>query len=100
MAASGNWGADRDEFADAIDFIGWYCNLSYTRCGIKLNDAYNQYLAYHEGQGGFSRKSYQRKKWLKNVATRVNQRAKAYAGQLNRCEHEFKAPPGCCLWPF
>jgi hypothetical protein len=31
----GNWGADLDEFDDAIDFIGGYCNIpSYYRPGI------------------------------------------------------------------
>ncbi len=26
IAATGKRGADRDEFADAVDFIGWYVN--------------------------------------------------------------------------
>jgi len=31
---AGSWGADRDEFADAADFIGWYGNISHSRLGI------------------------------------------------------------------
>lgn len=99
-AASGNWGADRDDFGDAIDFIGWYCNLSHVRCGIPLNDAYGQYLAYHEGQGGFSRRTYRKKQWLINVAANVRSRSNRYAQQLAGCESEFRAGRGCCLWPF
>jgi len=36
---AGCWGADRDEFSDATDFIGWYCSISYTRLGISKLDA-------------------------------------------------------------
>lgn len=96
---TGNSGADRDSFADSIDFIGWYCNLSYTRCGIAKNDANNLYLAYHEGQGGFLKKTYQKKTWLKQVALRVQKQAEMYSKQLASCEHKFRKHK-CCLWPF
>ena len=71
---TGNWGADRDNFADAIDFIGWYCYVSHKTCKIKRTDAYNLYLAYHEGQGGFNRGTYQKKSWLKRVAGNLKSR--------------------------
>lgn len=97
--ATGRSGADRDDFGDAIDFIGWYCNLSHTRCGIPKNDAYRLYLAYHEGQGGYSRGTYRNKGWLLNVAAKVKKRSDIYHGQLAACEREFLRK-GCCLWPF
>ncbi len=98
--STGNRGADRDDFDDAIDFIGWYCYLSYTRCKIAKNDAYNLYLAYHEGQGGFLRNNHGRKAWLRRVATEVAGRATTYKKQLTACEREFQERRGCCLWPF
>ncbi len=52
--SAGNWGARRSSFDDAIDFVGWYTNNSNKVNGIARNDAYNHYLAYHEGNGGFS----------------------------------------------
>jgi hypothetical protein len=97
---TGNWGADRDNFADSIDFIGWYCNLSRKLCGISPNDAYSLYLAYHEGHNGFKRKTYKRKKWLQQVAGKVQRRAKTYTRQLASCKSEFQKGRGCCLWPF
>ena len=100
MQATGNWGADRDDFYDSIDFIGWYCNESHRRCRIKVNDAYHMYLAYHEGQGGFSRKTYQGKRHVKAVARRVQQKAKVYASQLASCEGRLRERGRCCLWPF
>lgn len=97
---TGNWGADRDNFADAIDFIGWYCNLSYSMCGIARSDAYSLYLAYHEGHSGFNQRTYRKKTWLKRVAWSVQSRAKRYSSQLTSCEDEFVKPKPCCLWPF
>jgi hypothetical protein len=91
--------ADRDDFGDAIDFVGWYCALSVKKCGISKNDARNLYLAYHEGRGGFNRRTYAKKAWLLKVANKVQKRAVKYRGQLAACEDEFKGS-GCCLWPF
>ncbi len=98
--STGKRGADRDDFADAVDFIGWYCNISHTKCRIARNDAYNLYIAYYEGQGGFLRKTYQKKAWLQRVAGKVESRAKMYEKQLASCEREFKKRGCCCLWPF
>jgi len=97
--ATGNSGADRDDFDDAVDFIGWYCNLSHRKCGIAKNDAYNLYLAYHEGHGGFLRKTYRKKSWLLKVAGKVKRRSRSYQNQMALCEREFRRR-GCCLWPF
>jgi len=44
--STGNSGADRDDFEDVTDFIGWYGNMSHKKLGISKWDAYNQYLAY------------------------------------------------------
>lgn len=81
--------ADRDDFADAIDFVGWYTDLSQRTVGISKWDPYNQYLAYHEGQTGWKKKSYRRKDWLKETARKVDYRAKQWGTQLNRCEEHL-----------
>jgi hypothetical protein len=91
--------ADRDDFGDAIDFVGWYCALSVKKCRISKNNARNLYLAYHEGRGGYNRRTYAKKAWLLKVASKVQKRAVRYRGQLAACEHEFR-DSGCCLWPF
>lgn len=96
--STGNRWADRDDFEDVVDFIGWYGAKSHRTLGVSKWDAYNQYLAYHEGHGGWKRKSYERKAWLKGVARRVDARAKAYHTQLARCEDDLDK--GWSLWPF
>lgn len=88
--STGNYGADRDDFTDAIDFIGWYNYQSHRRNGISRSDVYRLYLAYHEGHGGFSRGSFNKKPWLTEVARKVERRAATYQRQLNACEQDLK----------
>ena len=82
---TGNSGADRTDFEDAVDFIGWYMAKSRASNGIGMHDAYNQYLAYHEGHAGHRRGSYNAKPWLINVANKVAVRAARYRGQISGC---------------
>ena len=88
--SAGRYGADRDDFGDAIDFIGWYNHQSYKRSGIAKTDTYRLYLAYHEGHGGYNRGSYRSKQWLIDVANKVNRRANSYQAQLNGCEKSLE----------
>lgn len=92
--ATGNWGADRDDFADAIDFVGWYSSVSYKRSKIKRNDTYHLYLAYHEGHGGFNRRTYKNKKWLTGVAKKVSAKANRYQQQLKGCQKRLEDDGG------
>ena len=85
IAMTGKPGADRDDFADAVDFIGWYVNETTLRNGVARSDAYNQYLAYHEGQGGFAKGTYRNKPWLLDRARKVSRQAARYGSQLARC---------------
>lgn len=86
---TGNWGHDRDDFGDAINFIGWYTNKSNTRLGISKWDTYKQYLAYHEGWGGYSRGSFNTKPKLIKVAAKVKHQAQIYGVQLRGCRDKL-----------
>ena len=88
--SAGRYGADRDDFADAIDFVGWYNYQSHKRSGISRKDPYRLYLAYHEGHGGYNRGTYRKKKWLLDVAKKVERKAGTYQAQLQACEEELK----------
>lgn len=82
---NGNLFSSRDYFGDGVDFIGWYANNAYKRAQVPRTDAYPLYLAYHEGIGGYQRKSYLSKPWLIHVARKVKARSQVYARQLNSC---------------
>ena len=90
MRETDNSGADRDDFEDAIDFMGWFIYKSQKVNSISKWDAYAQYLNYHEGWGGYKRRSYDRKPWLKKVASKVKARSLRYATQLKTCEEDLQ----------
>ncbi|CAK0774656.1 conserved hypothetical protein [Gammaproteobacteria bacterium] len=82
---TGHANARRDQFGDAADFVGWYAHLTQDLLGIPLTDAYRQYLAYHEGHGGYARSTYKDKAWLLEFARKVQERARQYGEQLRYC---------------
>ncbi len=94
---TGNSGADRDDFGDVTDFIGWYGAMAHRKLGISKWDAYRLYLAYHEGLGGYRRKTYRKKPWLMRVARKVERRAARYRSQIAACRDELESP---WWWPF
>lgn len=96
--AAGRWGADRNDFGDAIDFVGWYNKQSLMRSGIPLQNTYSLYLAYHEGHGGYNRATYLQKPWLTTVAHKVEARAGSYQAQLLGCEDKLKRKNGFFDW--
>lgn len=83
--SNGNFFSSRNDFTDGVDFIGWYANQANQRAGIPRNDAYPLYLAYHEGVGGYMRKTYLKKPWLIQVARKVKARSFIYEAQLKQC---------------
>jgi hypothetical protein len=82
---TGNRRAKRTNFDHAVDFVGWYTDVSHRTLGISKSDGYRQYLAYHEGHRGFQRGTYRNKAWLMRVARRVDDQAKTYGTQLRAC---------------
>jgi hypothetical protein len=82
---TGNTRADRTDWEDATDFVGWYMAKSFASNGIGMHDAFNQYLAYHEGHTGHRNGSYRAKPWLTGVAAKVAGQAARYRGQLRLC---------------
>jgi hypothetical protein len=82
---TGRSGAERDVFRDAADFVGWYTARTKAVNGVPLTDAYNQYLAYHEGHKGYERGTWKAKDWLIGAAGQVRDQAARYRAQLAKC---------------
>ena len=95
---SGNGNASRRSFSDSADFVSWYARQSNRRLGLAFSDSYNQYLAYHEGWGGYANRSYARKSDVRQAARAVARTADVYRRQLERCEKRFRR--GIPLIPF
>lgn len=86
---TGKTWSDRDDFDDAIDFMGWFTHKTQKINGVSKWDAYGQYLNYHEGWGGYKNKSYNKKPWLIKVSRIVGERSKRYAAQLKTCQENL-----------
>lgn len=86
---AGGWGSERDDFGDAFDFISWYVYKSQKVLGISKWDAKNQYLAYHDGRGGYKRGTYKKKAWLMKTAQKVQDRALRYSAQYRECKADL-----------
>jgi len=82
---TGNSWADRDDIYDALDFIGWYNHQSAVRSKVSKRNAYQIYLAYHEGHGGYNRRTYTKKPWLMRTARVVQKRAVKFMKQYQTC---------------
>ena len=80
---TGNKLAVRSRFKDSVDFIGWYTNKSSNILNISKSDAFKQYIAYHEGWGGY--KNYKDNKKVINLAKRVEKQSNVYKNQLKEC---------------
>ena len=82
--------ADRDDFADAVDFVGWSLDRAARTLGIDRSNAKHLYLAYHEGLTGYRRGGWREKEWLLCAASRMSSQAQRYHGQLERCRSGLK----------
>ena len=82
---TGNRYHRRSNFAHSTNFIGWYVDKSNRLLGISKNNAYLQYLAYHQGQAGFKTGAYKTKSGLLNVAKKTAYNKKIFDRQLKKC---------------
>ena len=78
------WFTDRDNFSDAMDFVGWYNDRTHRHLGIPKNDAYRLYLAYYTGLTGY-RKGHWKSPTIQGYARKVERQAANYKQQLARC---------------
>ena len=81
---TGNKLATRTRFKDSVDFIGWYTNKTESLLKISKKDAFRQYLAYHEGWGGY--KNYKNNQKVIVLAKKVEKQSNKYKSQLQDCQ--------------
>ena len=84
---TGNKLALRTRFKDSVDFIGWYTNKTESILKISKNDAFRQYLAYHEGWG--AHKNYKKNQIVIIHAKKVKDQSNKYKSQLKKCQKKL-----------
>ena len=77
----------RTRFKDSVDFIGWYTNKSSKLLKIPKNDAFKQYIAYHEGWGNY--KNYKKNEKVISYAKKVKKYSDQYKTQLIKCKKKL-----------
>ncbi len=97
--ATGNQGADRDNFGDATNFVGWYMAKSHRELGIPMRAARRQYLAYYFGQAGYRHGQYRGHPRIQRAARSVARTADRYHRQLAGCRQSLENQ-GHWWWPF
>ena len=85
--STGNRYHRRSNFYHSTNFIGWYVDRTKNKLGIKKNNAYLNYLAYHQGHAGFKTGAYKNKKGLLAVAQKTARNKKIFDSQLKNCRH-------------
>ena len=84
---TGNKIATRTRFKDSVDFIGWYTSKTEKILKVSKQDAFKQYIAYHEGWGNY--KNYKNNKKVINLAKKVEKQASIYKKQLSDCKNSL-----------
>ena len=84
---TGNKIATRTRFKDSVDFIGWYTSKTEKILKVSKQDAFKQYIAYHEGWGNY--KNYKNNKKVINLAKRVEKQSSIYKKQLSDCKNSL-----------
>ena len=84
---TGNKLATRTRFKDSVDFIGWYTSKTEKILKVSKQDAFKQYIAYHEGWGNY--KNYKNNKKVINLAKKVEKQASIYKKQLSDCKNSL-----------
>ena len=84
---TGNKLARRTRFKDSVDFIGWYTNKTESILKISKKDAFQQYLAYHEGWSDY--KNYKNNQKVIGLAKKVKNQSDKYKSQLQKCQKKL-----------
>lgn len=97
--ATDNLWANRADFADVTDFIGWYGQLGETRYGIPKKDVRAFYASYHVGHSGYRQGLHHRHPTARRAIGDVERRAAIYATQYARCQKQLDDSLDS-WWPF
>ncbi len=82
---AGGWSARRTNFADAIDFVGWYHQKTVDTYSVSPDDAYSLYLAYYSGWGAFGKGTWRSNASLMSYAKSTAKMADDYRTQMQGC---------------
>lgn len=95
---TGNFFAQRDDFGDSIDFIGFYNDKTRKINGHSKTDARMLYHCYYNGHTGCKKPISSSPRWFKSTLKKVQKRAARYQSQLNSCRPSLKKSSWLGWW--
>lgn len=77
--------ANRANFADSIDFVGWYLSRSVEHLGVAPTNTEALYASYHVGLSGYRSGSWRNSSSIRNSVATFQRQVQRYERQLRTC---------------
>ena len=85
VKATKNRTASRTNFADSIDFVGWYLNRAVTHLGVASSNTEALYASYHVGLSGYQSGAWRNSPTIRNSVATFQRQVQRYEQQLRTC---------------
>ena len=85
IQATKNRTASRTNFADSIDFIGWYLNRAVTHLGVAASNTEALYASYHVGLSGYQSGAWRDSPAIRNSIATFQRQVQRYERQIRSC---------------
>ena len=77
--------ASRSNFADSIDFVGWYLNRAVVHLGVAPTNTEALYASYHVGLSGYQSGAWRNSPSIRNSVATFQRQVQRYERQLRTC---------------
>lgn len=77
--------ASRTNFADSIDFVGWYLSRAVKHLGIAPTNTEALYASYHAGLTGYESGSWRNSPGITNAVAIFQRQVQQYERQMRAC---------------
>ncbi|MCY4094057.1 MAG: transglycosylase SLT domain-containing protein [Gammaproteobacteria bacterium] len=85
IQATKNRTASRTNFADSIDFVGWYLNRAVRHLGVAPSNTEALYASYHVGLSGYQSGAWRDSSTIRNSIATFQRQVQRYERQIRTC---------------
>ena len=86
VQATKNRTASRTNFADSIDFVGWYLNRAVKHLGVATTNTEALYASYHVGLSGYQSGKWRNSPSIRNSVSTFQRQVQRYESQIRTCK--------------
>ena len=86
VQATKNRTASRTNFADSIDFVGWYLNRAVKHLGVAPTNTEALYASYHVGLSGYQSGKWRNSASIRNSVAMFQRHVQRYQQQMRTCK--------------